>query len=67
MHRLLDTSPARLPTVAAEPRDSLAGIPIHVLPQGDQCWDAPRLCTPYLRDGLVATPFLWTWIVRDPS
>ncbi len=65
--RLFDTRGVTLPEVAVEPRGDLAGIPIHVPRQGIQCWDAPRLCTPHWRDGLVATPFLWGWMVRDPS
>lgn len=65
--RLFDPVPVTLPEVTVEPRGELAGIPIHVPRHGNQCWDAPRLCTPDRRDGLVATPFLWTWMVRDPS
>lgn len=67
LHRLLDTAPIRLSDVAVESRGTLAGLPIHVPSHGNQCWDAPRLCTPERRDGLVATPFLWSWMVRDPS
>lgn len=67
LRRLFDVGPVLLPEVAVDRRDDLAGIPIHVPRDGNQCWDAPRLCTPHLRDGLVATPFLWSWMVRDPS
>lgn len=63
--RLFDTTPVRLPEVAVEPRGTLAGMPINVPRQGNQCWDAPRLCTPGWQDGPVATPFLWSWMVRD--
>jgi hypothetical protein len=65
--RLFDITPVQLPEVAVESRGDVAGIPIYVPRQGNQCWDAPRLCTPGRRDGLVATPFLWIWMVRDPS
>ncbi|WP_137127086.1 LIC_10190 family membrane protein [Roseomonas sp. HF4] len=44
-----------------------AGIPILVPARGNQCWDAPRICTPHLKEGLIFTPFLWTWMIRDPS
>ncbi|MEO3473525.1 hypothetical protein AAFN86_16785 [Roseomonas sp. CAU 1739] len=67
LRRLLDTRPVTVPEVAVARHGDLAGIPIHVPRDGGQCWDAPRLCTPNLRDGLVATPFLWSWMVRDPS
>ena len=67
LRRLLDTGPVPLPEVAVDRHGDLAGIPIHVPRGGSQCWDAPRLCVPLLPDGLVATPFLWSWVVRDPS
>lgn len=65
--RLLDTGYARMPEVAVVQRAVLAGIPVHMPQQGNQCWDAPRLCTPHFQDRLAAARFLWTWIVRDPS
>jgi hypothetical protein len=65
LSRLLNTAPVRFPEIAVEARGDLAGIPVHVPLVGAQCWDAPRLCTPHLRDGLVATRFLRGWMVRD--
>lgn len=65
--RLADTAVPRYPEVPTQPRSVHAGIHITVPVEGNQCWDAPRLCTPYRRDGLAVTPFLWTWMVRDPS
>ncbi len=67
LRRLLDTAPIRLPDVAVESRGEIAGIPLYVPLQGNQCWDAPRLCTPHVRPGLVAAPLLWRWMVLDPS
>jgi hypothetical protein len=63
--RLLDANPVRFPEIAVEARGNLSGIPVHVPRVGAQCWDAPRLCTPHLREGLVATRFLRGWMVRD--
>lgn len=64
---LLATDVPRHPQVAVQERGVHAGIPVVVPVQGNQCWDAPRICTPQLRDGLIFAPLLWTWWVRDPS
>lgn len=64
--RLFDAGPPNLPVVATEQRGDLAGLPIHVPVQGSQCWDAPRLCTPQLGEGVVARRLFWTWMVLDP-
>ncbi len=66
-NRLADTTVPRYPVVPVQSRGVHAGIPITVPVQGNQCWDAPRLCTPGLKDGLVFAPFLWSWWVLDPS
>ncbi|MBR0652631.1 hypothetical protein GXW78_23440 [Roseomonas terrae] len=65
--RLADTALPHYPATAVALRGEHAGIPITIPVQGNQCWDAPRLCTPHLKAGLVHEPFLWTWWVRDPS
>ncbi len=65
--QLLAATDLRLHEVEVESRGVHAGIPIYVPAQGNQCWDAPRICTPHLRGGLVFEPLLWSWIVRDPS
>ena len=65
--RLVDIDFPRYPDVAVQSRGVHAGMPINVPVQGNQCWDAPRICTPSLKGGLIFTPFLWTWLVRDPS
>jgi len=64
---LLRADYARLPNVAVQSRGVHAGVPVYTPEQGNQCWDAPRVCTPYLRGGLVFQRLLWSWIVRDPS
>lgn len=66
-HRLADTAFPRYPEVPVRSRGVHAGIPITEPMQGNQCWNAPRLCTPGLKDGLVFAPFLWSWWVLDPS
>jgi hypothetical protein len=58
---------ARLPDVPVRPQGIHAGIPVYTPVQGNQCWDAPRFCTPHLKEGLVFQPLRWTWMVSDPS
>lgn len=65
--RLFDTGYASMPAVAVQQRMDLDGLSVRMPMQGNQCWDAPRLCTPQIRDGVVARRFFWTWIVLDPS
>ena len=56
----------QIPQVEVQSLGIHAGIPIFVPARGDQCWDAPRICTPHLRDGVSFSPFLWTWVVAHP-
>jgi hypothetical protein len=66
MGRLWTMEIVQIPQVDVQSRGIRAGIPIFVPAQGDQCWDAPRICTPDLRDGVTFSPFLWTWMVTFP-
>ena len=65
--QLLATQIVQPTPVEVRARGIHAGLPIFVPAQGNQCWDAPRICTPSLKDGLVFRPFLRSWMVRDPS
>lgn len=55
--------PFEIPQAEVQSRGVHAGIPVFVPAAGYQCWDAPRICTPHLRDGVRFSPFLWTWVI----
>ena len=42
----------RLPIVKLISKETLSGLVVYVPAEGDQCWDAPLLCTPYLNKTL---------------
>lgn len=42
----------RLPEVKVIPRQTESGLVVYLPAAGDQCWDAPLLCTPYLNKTL---------------
>lgn len=56
-----------LPVVETRPLGDFGGLAIHQPINGEQCWDAPRICTPRLhRDLIVSRHGPW-WVVRNRS
>ncbi len=49
---LPEGGPAAGPHVATRPFETESGLTLRVPVEGDQCWDAPRPCTPYPRPDL---------------